>query len=359
MPRGYAAVVDSLVLTVNTGSSSVRLALFATNPLARLDTRRIEGHDAAALGDFLGPRSQRVGTVSHRVVHGGPQTQPCLVDGPVERAIAEAADVAPLHNPIALEWIRACRSALPDARQVAVFDTGFFAALPAHAARYAIPARLSERWGVRRFGFHGLAHRSMLAALGSGPRRVITLQLGSGCSAAALLDGRPIDTSMGFTPLEGLVMGTRAGDVDPGLVLHVMKREQLTPDAMSAVLSDESGLAGLAGTTNMGELLTRTDEDARLAVQIFCYRIRKYVGAYLAALGGCDALAFGGGIGEHFPAIRAEVLAGLDELGFSLDAAANAAARPPARISTAASRAIHVLPTDEESLLAADALQFL
>jgi acetate kinase len=358
MPRGYPPGVDSLVLTVNTGSSSVRLALFAPSPLKQIDSRRIEGHDASALREFLGARSQTVRAVSHRVVHGGPSTQPSLVDGAIERAIAEAAEMAPLHNPIALEWIRACRSALPSARQVAVFDTGFFAALPAHAARYAIPARLSERWGARRFGFHGLAHRSMLAALGSA-RRVITLQLGSGCSAAAILDGRPVDTSMGYTPLEGLVMGTRAGDVDPGLVLHLMKREQLTPDAMSALLSDESGLAGLAGTTNMGELLARTDEAARLAVQIFCYRIRKYVGAYLAALGGCDALAFGGGIGEHFPAIRAEVLAGLDGLGFSLDADANANARPPARISTPASRAIHVLPTDEESILAADALQFL
>jgi acetate kinase len=356
--------MNEVILTVNAGSSSVRLGVF-TRELALLRSRRLEGHPqdvASAVGPLIGDAEVRV--VSHRVVHGGPHhTQPCAIDDAVEAAIEEAAIIAPLHNPAALAWVAACRKIFPAARQVAVFDTGFFSELPARAATYALPATLRERWSIRRLGFHGLAHRSMRDALARGgplPRRLITLQLGAGCSAAALLDGRPIDTSMGFTPLEGLVMASRAGDVDAGLVLYLMRREGSSAEAMAELLSESSGLRGLAGGGDVGALLARQDAEARLAIDVFCYRIRKYLGAYLAALGGCDAVAFGGGIGEHVPAVRARALEGLDGLGLTLDPAANEAARQgAARISPGGGVAVHVVPTDEESLLAADALPFL
>jgi acetate kinase len=187
--------------------------------------------------------------------------------------------------------------------------------------------------------------------------RVITFQLGGGCSAAALRQGQPIDTSMGFTPLEGLVMGTRAGDIDPGAIFHLLGETGWAPATLQRVLDEESGLVGLAGTDDASALVARSDHAAGLALDLFCYRIRKCFGAYLAALGGCDAVAFGGGIGEHVPAVRARALAGLDGLGVRLDPPANEAARAPARISDPASAIeVWVVPTDEETVLAQEAI---
>jgi acetate kinase len=353
-----------VVLTVNAGSSSVRLALFSADGerLERRASARQDGHPGRAEEAIAGLRRDcpgEVALVAHRVVHGGEMTRTSLVDAAVERAIEAAAPLAPLHNPTALAWIRACRGLLPAARAVVVFDTGFFAELPAVAASYALPPALVGR--RRRLGFHGLAHRSMLAALRRcAPERagrVISFQLGGGCSAAALRDGRPVDTSMGFTPLEGLVMGTRAGDLDPGLLLDLLRETGWSPARMQEALSDEAGLLGLAGTSDVAALLARTDPPAALALEVFSYRIKKYLGAYLAALGGCDAVIVGGGIGEHAAAVRSRAFGGLEGLGLRLDEAANQAASAPARISAGGSAIdAWVVPTDEETVLAEEAL---
>jgi acetate kinase len=354
-----------VILTVNAGSSSVRLALFAEvgGKPERRASARYEGHpgEAARMIDELRRGCPgEITRVAHRVVHGGPDLgRTCPIDTAVEQAITAATPLAPLHNPAALGWVKACRKLLPGAVALAVFDSGFFSALPPVATRYALPATLGK--SLRRLGFHGLAHRSMADALGrcapGRTGRVITFQLGGGCSAAALRAGQPIDTSMGFTPLEGLVMGTRAGDIDAGLVLHLLAEGGRSPDQLRTLLDEQSGLLGLAGTDDVRVLTGRSDEAARLALDLFCYRIRKYLGAYLAALGGCDAVAFGGGIGEHAPAVRARALEGLEPLGLRLDQAANDAARAPARISHPASAIeIWVVPTDEETVLAEEAL---
>jgi acetate kinase len=358
-------MAETLVLTVNAGSSSVRLALFARSggQPARRASARHEGHprDAAQVIETLRRDCpEPIQLVAHRVVHGGVSLRrTCPIDTAVERAIAEASVLAPLHNPATLAWIDACRQLLPDARPVAVFDSGFFSTLPAAAATYALPQALRAR--APRLGFHGLAHRSMAEALRrcapTRTGRVITFQLGGGCSAAALRDGQPVDTSMGFTPLEGLVMGTRAGDLDPGLLVHLLADTGWAPAELKRVLAEEAGLVGLAGTSEVSALLARSDEAAAQALDVFCYRIKKYLGAYLAALGGCDAVAFGGGIGEHVPAVRARALAGLEGLGLRLDPAANDAARAPARITHPASAVeAWVVPTDEETVLAEEAL---
>lgn len=359
----------ALILTVNAGSSSVRLGLFAVvDGALHLESMvRHDGHpaDPAALLDgFLGTRRESVVAVAHRVVHGGPElNRTSLVDDAVTRAITDASEFAPLHNPVTLQWMHAASVCLPDALAVAAFDAALFAELPPAAASYALPEDLVQKHHLRRAGFHGLAHQSMYAALvrAGGPRgRVITLQLGAGCSATALREGVAIDTSMGLTPLEGLVMATRSGDVDPGIVLLLMKREGLDPDQMDQLLSRRSGLLGLAGTSRMDELLARKEEQAVRAVDLFCYRIRKCVGAYLAVLGGCDAIAFGGGMGEHQPVLRARVLAGLQDLGISVDEDANFSARPPSRISPASSPVqVWVVPTDEETALATAALPYV
>jgi acetate kinase len=362
------------VLTVNTGSSSVRLAAFAAAPaLERLGDR----HEAGA-GDA--PEAQlrafcdacglgAVDLVAHRVVHGGERfTEACRIDAQVEAEIDRLAVLAPLHNPKALRWVAACREVLGGAvPQVAVFDTAFYASLPAHAASYALPRDLSARHHLRRYGFHGLAHEAMwrrwralapphLRAGG----RVISLQLGAGCSITATDQGAPRDTSMGFSPLEGLMMATRAGDIDAGLLTYLQRHEGLTPEATDDLLNRRSGLLGVAGSADMKQLLARTDQDAELAVAMFCHRARKYVGAYLAVLGGCDAVLFGGGIGENAPAIRARILEGLAWAGIALDTTQNDAVGREARISRSDSPVqVWVMPVDEAIVLAETALQVL
>jgi acetate kinase len=249
--------------------------------------------------------------------------------------------------------------------QLAVFDSGFFAELPAVAATYALPAELRARFGLRRLGFHGLAHRSMwrrFAELERGHTgRVISFQLGSGCSVAALRDGRPIDTSMGFSPLEGLVMATRAGDVDPGMLLHLMTEHGLTAAGLADLLNEASGLAGLSGQGgDMRALLASETAEARLAVDVYCYRARKYLGAYMAALGGCDAVLLGGGVAEKAPRIRAGILAELGALGIDLDAQLNATVKGEGRLSREGSTtAAFVVPTDEEAIMAEEASAWL
>jgi acetate kinase len=326
--------------------------------------------NAAVQGrDLLGD----VAATVHRIVHGGDMFRATARLGDTElAALAELGALAPLHNPPALSVVAAARRRLgPGLPVVGVFDTAYYAELPEAAYRYAVPARWREQFGVRRYGFHGIAHRYLCqAARGrlQGARdasRIVSLQLGRGCSVTATLGSRAIATSMGFTPLEGLVMGTRSGDVDPGALLHVMERAGMSAADMRRELNEDSGLLGLSGrTAEMRELLAHErsgDPGAALAIAVFCRRARHYLAAYLAELGGADVIVFGGGIGENCPDIRHRILGGLEWAGIVVDAAANAACvGVAAGIDAAASRvAIQVVPVDEASVIASEAAALL
>lgn len=365
-----------MLLTVNTGSSSVRLDLLEARDagVAQAVASYHESLDSppeAMLREFLRGRDARaLQVIAHRVVHGGARfTAPCLIDDSVEQEIERLAPLAPLHNPQALAWIRACRSLCgAQVPQVAVFDTSFYAALPEVAYTYALPHALAAQHAIRRYGFHGLAHQAMwqhwcmLEPQRAGAGRVISLQLGAGCSISAIVDGVPQDTSMGFSPLEGLVMATRCGDLDPGVLLYLQREGGMTVEALDHMLSQESGLLGLSGVSaDMRALLASSEPHARLAVDLYCYRARKYIGAYLAVLGGADAIVFGGGVGEHAPEIRARILQGLEWAGIALDARRNQTALGvEARITHADSPvAVWVLPVDEAAILAKEALALI
>ena len=307
--------------------------------------------------------------VGHRVVHGGERfTHSTRIDDAVRRELEELIELAPLHNPHNLRGIAAARAALgPGVPQVAVFDTAFHHSLPDTAYLYAIPYQLYRRHRVRRYGFHGTSHRYVawryrqLTNRTRDEVRIVTLHLGNGASACAIAGGRSVDTSMGFTPLEGLVMGTRSGDIDPAILDFVSAKEGLSLHELDSMLNKQSGLLGLSGlTADMRELLAEEaehgDRRARLAVDVFCYRLKKYLGGYLAALNGADAIVFAGGIGENSPEVRARVCAGMDWLGVTLDPARNASMIGiEGRIDSPDSRvALWVIPTDEELLIARD-----
>ncbi len=314
-----------------------------------------------------------IGAVGHRVVHGGERfTQSVLITDEVLRGIEDCIDLAPLHNPANIKGIVAARevfgAGLP---QVAVFDTAFHQTLPEHAFLYALPYQFYRRHRIRRYGFHGTSHRYVayryrqLRGIAREETNIITLHLGNGCSAAAIRHGDSVDTSMGLTPLEGLVMGTRSGDMDPAIVDFLAVKEGLSPQNVETLLNKQSGLIGISGLTNdMRELLAEAEENndrrARLAIEIFCYRVRKYIGAYLAAMGGADALIFTGGIGENAAQVRALCCDGLGWLGLELDEERNRAQTNGREglISSDASRlAAYVIPTDEELLIARDTLR--
>lgn len=303
--------------------------------------------------------------VGHRVVHGADRfTSPTLIDEGVIAALEELNELAPLHNPAAVGAIRAAREALgAEMPMVAVFDTAFHSSLPEKAYTYALSRELAGRHKIRRYGFHGIAHESMLMgyARSAGKQveevRAITLQLGNGCSAAAIRDGRSVDTSMGFTPLEGLVMGTRSGDLDPSVVGYLAQKEGVGVNEVESWLNERSGLLGLSGRSrDMRDLLQNmeTDPASALAVEVFCYRVRKYIGAYLAALEGAEAIIFGGGIGENAVEIRARILQGMEWCGLRLDPDRNAAASGIAGRITGDDSAMHayVVPVDEALLIA-------
>ena len=308
--------------------------------------------------------------VGHRVVHGGERFQDSVrVDETVHRAIEDMIEFAPLHNPHNLRGIDAARAALGDGvPQVAVFDTAFHQSLPEHAYLYAIPYPLYRRHKIRRYGFHGTSHRSIawrwrrLTKRARSDVRIVTLHLGNGCSACAIQGGHSIDTSMGFTPLEGLVMGTRSGDIDAALLDYIAAKEGLSLPQVESLLNQQSGLLGISGLTNdMRDLLAEAhehdDRRARLAIEIFCYRARKYIGAYLAALGGADAVVFAGGIGENSPEIRARICEGLSWAGLTIDASANAmlvGGKEGKFSAEGSSLEAWVVPTDEELLIARD-----
>jgi len=361
-----------IVLTVNTGSTSVKLGAFrvggageAEPPPRRLAAQRLTGASPDPLPElrrFLGRLEDRPAAVAHRVVHGGTRfTGPTLIDDDTREAIGTLSELAPLHNPVALRWIDAAREACgAGVAHVAVFDTALFCTLPRIAAEYALPPGLGVELGIRRYGFHGLAHEALwerwrqLEPQLPGGGRLISLQLGGGCSMAALDRGQPRDTSMGFSPLEGLVMETRSGDLDAAIVPYLERQLGVSGEQVVQMLNQRAGLAGLAGSAaDPQALLESGSPEARFAVELYCYRARKYLGAYLAVLGGCDGIAFGGGVGEHVPEVRARILSGLEWAGIELDRSANQAARgSESRINGAGSRVnVWVIPVDEELLM--------
>ena len=310
--------------------------------------------------------------VGHRVVHGGERfKESVLIGDEVLKGIEDCIDLAPLHNPNNLKGIRALREILGQATpQAAVFDTAFHTSIPECAYLYAVPYHLYRRHRIRRYGFHGTSHRyvayryRILHGLTREQTHIITLHLGNGCSAAAIRGGQPVDTSMGMTPLEGLVMGTRAGDLDPAIVNLIATKEGLSTHEVETLLNTQSGLLGISGLTNdmkvlEEELRQNDDRRVRLAIEVFCYRARKYIGAYLASMGGADAVVFTGGIGEHSPEIRARICAGLEWAGLTLDASQNQqTVGREGCISTEGSN-LHawVVPTNEELLIARDTVR--
>jgi len=315
------------LLVVNAGSSSLKVSLVE-------DGRRRERFDGLP-GTAAEPGSLgRVDAVGHRVVHGGPDLgEPVVVDDEVERRLRDVVDLAPLHQPKSLRGLEEARRLLPDVPHVACFDTAFHRTIPAAASTHALPAEW-RRPELRRYGFHGLSHAwasRRAAELVPGARRVVVCHLGAGASLCAVLDGHSVDTTMGFTPLDGLVMATRSGSVDPGLLLWLLEHRHVAVGDLADALEHRSGLSGLAGTGDLAELLQRLerdDDDARLAVDVYLHRLVGGVAAMTAALGGLDVLVFTGGVGENAAAIRQRTAAGLGFLGVAVDAGRNATASP-------------------------------
>jgi len=363
------------ILTVNAGSSSLKLAVFESRGVELIRVARanesVKG-DAylTALTSFLAACPGQIDVVAHRVVHGGQQfARPRIIDAEVEAAIGVLAALAPLHNPSALKGLHAVRQLLGQTvPQVALFDTAFFADLPPAAAVYALPQGVAQRHGIRRFGFHGLAHQGrwrrwqQLGGSDISASRVISLHLGAGCSAVAIAHGKPVDTSMGFSPLEGLVMATRCGDVDPSVLLHLLRSGELSLNQLEHMLNHESGLLGLSGhSADMRALIKSPDEADRLAVDVFVLRVRKYLGAYAAVLGGVDAVLIGGGIGEFQPEVRARIFAGMNWLGLKLDQDTNQRVVNREAFVHASDSAVSlwVIPTDEERAMAEETMELL
>lgn len=402
------------VLVLNSGSSSLKFQLIATDPdrivqnkddrLCRGLIEGIGGEAIIAVQTRAGPKRkfsshlpnisaaleylakwmpsdacgiaevrslQDIQAVGHRVVHGGELfAESTLITNEVLDGIEECIDLAPLHNPNNIAGIRAARQIFgPEVPEVAVFDTAFHQSIPDHAFLYAVPYHLYLRHHIRRYGFHGTSHRYVserygaLRGLSRQETNIVTLHLGNGCSATAIRGGRSVDTSMGMTPLEGLVMGTRCGDIDPSIVSLIASKEGLSVRDVEVLLNSHSGLLGISRLTNdMRVLLNEAKEadgrGARLAIEIFCYRARKYIGAFLAAMGGADAVVFTGGIGENSPQIRARICEGLEWAGLNIDVNRNGQmVGLEGRISTDGSN-LHafVIPTDEELLIARDTI---
>jgi acetate kinase len=403
------------ILVLNSGSSSLKFQLIATDReriqqnadqrLCKGEIERIGGEaivsaqvgtqpktvftaaliDLSAALDFLVrwmvsepsgvPEIQSLSdihAVGHRVVHGGEMfSESAVITDEVLKGIEACIELAPLHNPNNIKCIQAARRIFgPKLPQVAVFDTAFHHSIPEHAYLYAIPYHLYRRHHIRRYGFHGTSHRyvayryRVMANKTREQTHVITLHLGNGCSAAAIRKGYPVDTSMGMTPLEGLVMGTRSGDVDPAVVNLIATKEGLTTQEVESLLNTQSGLLGISGLTNdmrvlQQELKEHDDRRCRVAIEVFCYRVKKYIGAYLACMGGADGVVFTGGIGENSADIRARICEGLDWLGITLDNSKNEqAVGKEERISTDDSRLqVFAIPTDEELLIARDTIR--
>lgn len=389
------------ILVMNCGSSSVKYQLIdvdSPKTLARGSVERIgmsgatlsnlrhDGDDINIAGEIVDhivaleyilavllskqhgviqDRSE-IHAIGHRVVHGGETfTSSVLITDEVIKKIRQNFEIAPLHNPHNLRGINACQVNLPGTPQVGVFDTAFHQQMPRKAFLYGLPYSLYSQYRIRRYGFHGMSHRyvseraAQLLRRPISDLRMVTCHLGNGCSMAAVERGISVDTTMGFTPLEGLLMGTRSGDLDPSVILYIMGKEGISLSDANTLLNKHSGLQGISGvSSDMREILTEMgngDKKARYAFDVFCYRVKKYIGAYAAAMGGLDAVVFTGGIGENSPDVRRECCAGLGFLGISFDDAANTSGRQETLITTADSQtAVLVVPTNEELVIAMD-----
>ena len=393
------------VLVVNCGSSSIKYQLYQmpeANVLAKGMVERIGEENSKLSQDFDGKTHaveiaiadheqgmalilealvskeagvikdiNEISAVGHRVVHGGEEfTGSVVIDEKVIASIENFEDLAPLHNPPNLIGIRASQHKLPNVPQVACFDTAFHATIPEVAYMYALPYELYEKYRVRRYGFHGTSHRYVArraaALLGKGKYdvNVITTHLGNGCSMAAVKNGRSVDTSMGLTPLEGLVMGTRSGDFDPAILFYLTDKGYDIKQ-LNALCNKKSGLIGISGVSNdmrnLTEKAEQGDARAQLAIDIFCYRVKKYIGTYTAVLDTLDAVVFTGGIGENAVSARAQICAGLTQIGIEIDPQKNAATvRKEGEITTDSSRAkVLVIPTNEEAAIAADTYELV
>jgi acetate kinase len=374
---------DRLVLVINSGSSSLKFQLVepdsgearASGHIERIgeDASSVPDHDAALRRAFeelardgIDLRTCGLVAVGHRVVHGGNEFyRPTLLDDARIAALEKLSELAPLHNPPALTGIEVARKLLPEVPHVAVFDTAFFHDMPPAAATYAIDRQVAQRWQIRRYGFHGTSHRYVSEQAAAfldrpvGGLKQIVLHLGNGSSASAIAGTRPIDTSMGLTPLEGLVMGTRSGDIDPSIVSYLWHRAGMAVDDVEAMLNERSGVLGLSGERDfrrLREMIESGDGAAQLAYSVFIHRLRKYIGAYLAVLGHTDVITFTAGIGENDPAVRRDAVAGLEELGIVLDQRRNLTGSRGARQISADGSPIVVLviPTNEELAIARD-----
>ncbi|WP_155764304.1 acetate kinase [Mycobacterium colombiense] len=376
------------MLVINSGSSSLKYqvvdpdsgAARATGLVERIgeESSSVPDHDAALrrafdtmADDGIDLQASGIVAVGHRVVHGGNTFyQPTLLDDAVIGRLDELSELAPLHNPPALKGIEVARKLLPDLAHIAVFDTGFFHDLPPAAATYAIDRDLAQRYQIRRYGFHGTSHRYVSEQAAAfldrsvGDLKQIVLHLGNGCSASAIAGTRPLDTSMGLTPLEGLVMGTRSGDIDPSVVGYLSHTAKMGVDDVEAMLNQRSGVLGLSGERDFRRLRTMIesgDAAAQLAYSVFTHRLRKYIGAYLAVLGHTDVISFTAGIGEHDPAVRRDAVAGMEELGIVLDERRNLGGGKGARQISADDSpvAVLVVPTNEELAIARDCVHVL
>ncbi|MCW2559125.1 MAG: acetate kinase [Mycobacterium sp.] len=367
------------VLVINCGSSSLKYAVvepdsgrqLADGIVERIGEGEIADHEAALRAAFdelaeagLDLDEQGLVAVGHRVVHGGPELyRPTLVDGGLIATLESLAPLAPLHNPPAVLGIEVARRLLPDLPHVAVFDTAFFHDLPPAAATYAIDRELAEQWHIRRYGFHGTSHQyvsEQAAEFLQAPLESlnqIVLHLGNGASASAIAGGRPVDTSMGLTPMEGLVMGTRSGDLDPGIITYLWRTAGMSVEDIESMLNRRSGVMGLGGAIDFRILHQRIesgDAEARLAYDVYIHRLRKYIGAYLALLGHTDVITFTAGVGENDALVRRDALGAMATLGIELDEHLNdSPARGPRRITADMSpTTVLVIPTDEELAIA-------
>lgn len=339
------------VLSLNPGSSSLKFALIGEQELCRGSTDGEVKNDVVQAAVRQALESGTIDAVACRVVHGGNRFHaPTRIDDAALAAIEALAPLAPLHNEVDVHTIRAAQSELPNVPVYAVFDTAFHQTLPPEAFAYALPLDVARRHGLRRYGFHGIAYRHVTSQL-PGCSRLVACHLGNGASACAIHDGRSVDTSMGMTPLEGLIMGTRSGDVDPGLVLFLERHLGMTVDAVDDLLNDKSGLLGLSGiSADVRELSASLNDHARLALDAFSYRVAKYIGGYAVALGGIDGIAFSGGIGEHSDDVRRRICQRLAFLGVHL--APDDHASGLRRISVEGSLPVWVVPADEELQMA-------
>jgi len=367
------------VLVLNCGSSSLKYAVvepdsgrqLADGIVERIGAGPVADHEAALRAAFdelaeAGLELDSLGLVAvgHRVVHGGPDLyRPTVVDDALVATLETLAPLAPLHNPPAILGIEVARKVLPDLPHVAVFDTAYFHDLPAAASHYAIPRDVAEQWHIRRYGFHGTSHQYVSEQAAEFLQvpveslNQIVLHLGNGASASAIVGGRPQDTSMGLTPMEGLVMGTRSGDVDPGVIMYLNRTAGMSMADIETMLNRRSGVLGLGGEIDFRQLHRRIDEgdaDAQLAYAVYIHRLRKYIGAYMVLLGNTDVITFTAGVGENDAAVRRDALSGLAPLGIELDEHLNdSPGRSPRRISFETSRTtVLVIPTDEELAIA-------